>query len=151
MNLIILFEEDFTSEHRVVLRDHRLQHVRSVHRAKIGDTLRVGMLNGKMGEALIEVLNESSLTLQVTLDTTPPPQNLLRPFIQFHLKFVIPTLGRLITGQADAYDYLPESTLGFKTADELAELMRAAGLVGVQYKRFMSNTMAVHWGQKRTD
>ena len=84
----------------------------------------------------------------VTLDTTPPPRNLLRPFIQFHLKFVIPVLGRAITGQADAYDYLPESTLGFKTADELAGLMRAAGLVEVGYRRFMFNTMAVHWGRK---
>jgi demethylmenaquinone methyltransferase/2-methoxy-6-polyprenyl-1,4-benzoquinol methylase len=84
----------------------------------------------------------------VTLDTTPPPRNLLRPFIQFHLKFVIPTLGRIITGQADAYRYLPESTLGFKTADELADLMRAAGLVNVGYRRFMFDTMAVHWGIK---
>jgi demethylmenaquinone methyltransferase/2-methoxy-6-polyprenyl-1,4-benzoquinol methylase len=84
----------------------------------------------------------------VTLDTTPPPHNLLRPFIQIHLKFVIPIMGRIITGQGDAYRYLPESTLGFKTADELAALMRAAGLDRVQYKRFMFGTMAVHWGQK---
>jgi demethylmenaquinone methyltransferase / 2-methoxy-6-polyprenyl-1,4-benzoquinol methylase len=84
----------------------------------------------------------------VTLDTTPPPRNLLRPFIQVHLRVVIPGLGRLITGQADAYQYLPESTLGFKSADELAGLMRAAGLREVGYKRFMFNTMAVHWGIK---
>jgi demethylmenaquinone methyltransferase/2-methoxy-6-polyprenyl-1,4-benzoquinol methylase len=84
----------------------------------------------------------------VTLDTTPPPRNALWPFIQFHLRVVIPTLGRLVTGQADAYKYLPESSLDFKTADELAELMRAAGLVSTQYKRFMFGTMAVHWGQK---
>jgi demethylmenaquinone methyltransferase/2-methoxy-6-polyprenyl-1,4-benzoquinol methylase len=84
----------------------------------------------------------------VTLDTTPPPRGLLRPIIEFHLRFVIPLLGRIITGHADAYRYLPESTLGFKTADELADLMRAAGLVQVEYKRFMFGTMAVHWGQK---
>ncbi|WP_119068966.1 ubiquinone/menaquinone biosynthesis methyltransferase [Aggregatilinea lenta] len=82
----------------------------------------------------------------VTLDTTPPPHNLLRPFIQFHLKVVIPTLGRIISGEADAYKYLPESTLGFKTAEELAALMRAAELQDVGYQRFMFGTMAVHWG-----
>jgi demethylmenaquinone methyltransferase/2-methoxy-6-polyprenyl-1,4-benzoquinol methylase len=85
----------------------------------------------------------------VTLDTTPPPHHLLRPLIQFHLRVVIPLLGRVVTGQGDAYRYLPESTLGFKTAEELAGLMRAAGLVQVQYRRFMFGTMAVHWGQKR--
>jgi demethylmenaquinone methyltransferase / 2-methoxy-6-polyprenyl-1,4-benzoquinol methylase len=85
----------------------------------------------------------------VTLDTTPPPHNLLRPFIGVHLRYVIPLLGRFVTGQRDAYRYLPESTLGFKTADELAALMRTAGLEQVQYKRFMFGTMAVHWGQKK--
>jgi demethylmenaquinone methyltransferase/2-methoxy-6-polyprenyl-1,4-benzoquinol methylase len=87
----------------------------------------------------------------VTLDTTPPPRNLLRPFIQLHLRLVIPLLGRLVTGQPDAYRYLPESTLGFKTADELAALMRAAGLEAVAFRRFMFGTMAVHWGRKASD
>ncbi len=84
----------------------------------------------------------------VTLDTTPPPRNMLRPLITLHLKYVIPTLGRVVTGQADAYEYLPQSTLGFKSAAELADLMRAAGLQRVGYRRFMFGTMAVHWGEK---
>jgi demethylmenaquinone methyltransferase/2-methoxy-6-polyprenyl-1,4-benzoquinol methylase len=84
----------------------------------------------------------------VILDTAPPPNNLLRPFILFYLKVVIPTLGRLISGNADAYEYLPESTQKFKTPDELAALMRAAGFVDVAYKTFMFGTMAVHWGVK---
>jgi demethylmenaquinone methyltransferase/2-methoxy-6-polyprenyl-1,4-benzoquinol methylase len=85
----------------------------------------------------------------VTLDTSPPPRNMQRPFIQFHFKVVIPLMGRVVSGQPDAYRYLPESTLNFKTADELAALMRAAGLVDVGYRRFMLGTMAVHWGTKR--
>ncbi len=84
----------------------------------------------------------------VILDTSPPPHNLLRPFILLHLKYVIPTLGRLISPGADAYEYLPESTQAFKTPDELAALMRQAGFVGVAYKTFMFSTMAVHWGEK---
>ncbi|MBI5958530.1 MAG: ubiquinone/menaquinone biosynthesis methyltransferase [Chloroflexi bacterium] len=81
----------------------------------------------------------------VTLDTTPPPRGPLRPFIQLHLKLVIPLLGRIISGEKDAYRYLPESTLGFKTAEELAALMSAAGLRDVGYRRLMFGTMAVHW------
>ena len=86
----------------------------------------------------------------VILDTSPPPRNLLRPFILFHLKYVIPTLGKLIGKDADAYRYLPESTQAFKTPDELANLMRSAGFVNVGYKTFMFATMAVHWGEKPT-
>ncbi len=82
----------------------------------------------------------------VILDTSPPPHNLLRPFIEIHLRYVIPLLGRVIGGNADAYQYLPESTQKFKTPEQLAALMRDAGFVNVQYRRFMFGTMAVHWG-----
>lgn len=85
----------------------------------------------------------------VILETTPPQRsNLLRPFILIHLKYIIPTLGRLISGNADAYKYLPESTQAFKTAEELATLMREAGFRSVQFRRFMFGTMAVHWAEK---
>ncbi len=84
----------------------------------------------------------------VLLDTAPPPDNLLRPFILLYLKYGIPTLGRLISGNPDAYQYLPESTQKFKTPEELAALMRAAGFVDVAYKTFMFGTTAVHWGAK---
>jgi demethylmenaquinone methyltransferase/2-methoxy-6-polyprenyl-1,4-benzoquinol methylase len=84
----------------------------------------------------------------VCLDTTPPPANLLRPFLMFYLKAIIPTVGTLISGHRDAYTYLPNSTVGFKSPDELAGLVRNAGFVDVGYQRFMFNTIAVHWGTK---
>lgn len=86
----------------------------------------------------------------VILDTSPPPNNILKPFILIHLNFIIPILGRLIGGQAavDAYTYLPESTQSFKTPDELAIIMRDSGFEDVSYKTFMFGTMAVHWGTK---
>lgn len=88
----------------------------------------------------------------VILDTSPPPDNLLRPFILFHLNYVIPFLGRIIGGQAavDAYQYLPQSTQTFKTPEELAALLREAGYVNVGFKMFMFGTMAVHWGERPT-
>ncbi len=86
----------------------------------------------------------------VILDTSPPPNNILKPFILLHLNVVIPLLGRLIGGQAavDAYQYLPQSTQTFKTPDELVTLLEEAGYRNVHYKTFMFGTMAVHWGQK---
>jgi demethylmenaquinone methyltransferase/2-methoxy-6-polyprenyl-1,4-benzoquinol methylase len=86
----------------------------------------------------------------VILETTPPPNNILKPFITLHLKYGIPLLGRIIGGKdaADAYKYLPESTQAFKTPEELAGLLRQAGYVNVAYRTFMLGTMAVHWGEK---
>ena len=84
----------------------------------------------------------------VCLDTSPPPRNLARPLILLHLRFVIPLLGRLIAGDADAYRYLPASTEGFKTPAALAAVMREAGLADVRYRRLMLGSIAVHTGER---
>jgi demethylmenaquinone methyltransferase/2-methoxy-6-polyprenyl-1,4-benzoquinol methylase len=82
----------------------------------------------------------------VCLDTTPPPHNWLHPLIAFHLHTVIPTLGRLLTGSAEAYTYLPDSTEGFLTAEALAGCMAEAGFREVHYRRLMFRTIAIHVG-----
>lgn len=84
----------------------------------------------------------------VILDTTRPKKNLLSPFIWLHMHFVIPTLGGLLTGVREAYRYLPETTEGFVTAEELASRMAAVGFRKVNYKRFMFGTIAIHWAEK---
>lgn len=84
----------------------------------------------------------------VSLETSPPPANLLRPAIDVHLRTVIPLLGRLVSGSGQAYRYLPQSSLAFMEPEELAEVFRAAGLREVRYKRLMFGTIAIHVGMK---
>lgn len=87
----------------------------------------------------------------VCLETSPPPHSPLRPFILFYLWIVIPLVGRLITGDGPAYVYLPESTHNFKTPEQLAAIMSAAGLSDVRYRQFMLGTMAVHIGTRNEE
>lgn len=84
----------------------------------------------------------------VSLDTTPPPDSLLRPAITLHLKTIIPMLGRIVSGPGQAYSYLPQSSLAFLEAGALAEVFRAAGLRDVRYTRLMLGTVAIHVGVK---
>ena len=84
----------------------------------------------------------------VILDTTRPKKNLLSPFIWLHMHVVIPLLGRVLTGSSDAYRYLPETTEGFVTAENLASRMAVAGFKKINYQRFMFGTIAIHWGEK---
>jgi len=84
----------------------------------------------------------------VILDTTRPPENLLAPFIRFHLNTVIPTLGKLITGESEAYTYLPDTTKGFLRAEELAGRINDAGFKEIGFKRVMFGTIAIHWAKK---
>ena len=84
----------------------------------------------------------------VVLDTTRPKKNILSPFISFHMHFIIPTLGGLLTGSRDAYRYLPETTEGFVTAEEMASRMAVVGFKKIAFQRFMFGTIAIHSGER---
>ena len=84
----------------------------------------------------------------VSLDTTRPRRSLLSPFIRFHMHRVIPFVGSLLTGQRDAYTYLPESTEAFLRAEDLLARLAAAGFRKVGFERRMFGTMAIHWGER---
>jgi RsmE family RNA methyltransferase len=73
MNLVLLHEEDFIGDARVRLTGRRLEHVTNIHRANVGDTLTVGVINGKVGRGTITRLDDA-LELEVTLDSEPPPK-----------------------------------------------------------------------------
>jgi 16S rRNA (uracil1498-N3)-methyltransferase len=74
MNLIILFEHDFIdSARRVRLHGRRQAHVLGVHRAQVGETRRVGLLDGRLGTARITLLSGDALEMDVTLNRPPPP------------------------------------------------------------------------------
>lgn len=72
MNLVILFEDDFTSANRVRLTGRRCRHLREVHGAEPGRTLRVGLLDGPMGTGIVTAINERAAELDVRLAAEPP-------------------------------------------------------------------------------
>ena len=100
-----------------------------------------------------QALKEQYRTLKpggriVILDTTRPKKNILSPFIWLHMHFIIPTVGGLLSGERDAYNYLPDTTENFLTAEQLASRMIAAGFKKVDFKRLMFGTIGMHWGEK---
>ncbi len=72
MNLVLLFDGDFTGADRVVLRGRRAGHVREVHRAEAGDELVVGVAGGRIGTGRVVSVGEE-VEMQVALDRDPPP------------------------------------------------------------------------------
>lgn len=72
MNLLLLEEADFIAADRVVLRDRRLTHMQEVHRSEVGDSLRVGRINGLMGSAELLRLEAGEAELRVSLGQSPP-------------------------------------------------------------------------------
>jgi demethylmenaquinone methyltransferase / 2-methoxy-6-polyprenyl-1,4-benzoquinol methylase len=85
----------------------------------------------------------------VALDTTRPVKTPFSPLVNFHLHFVIPNLGQLVTGEREAYTYLPDSTAAFLDAEDLVTAMASTGFREVGYRRLMLGTIAIHWGIKQ--
>lgn len=83
---------------------------------------------------------------RIAILETTPPRGWMAPLIALHLRIVIPMLGALISGQRDAYRYLPATTQAFLTAEDLARRMREAGFDAVSFVRKMFGTIAIHTG-----
>jgi demethylmenaquinone methyltransferase/2-methoxy-6-polyprenyl-1,4-benzoquinol methylase len=102
-------------------------------------------------ESVDQTLSEMARVLKpggqvLILDMTRPRSQLLAPFIRFYLNRVVPLLGTLVTGQKEAYTYLPDSTQSFLKAEELAEKMKVAGLHQVHFETLNFGTVAIHHG-----
>jgi 16S rRNA (uracil1498-N3)-methyltransferase len=72
MNLVLLHPEDFADETHVTLRGRRAEHVAMVLRSAAGDSIVAGVLNGRIGSAIIESMRDDAVDLRLTLDREPP-------------------------------------------------------------------------------
>jgi demethylmenaquinone methyltransferase/2-methoxy-6-polyprenyl-1,4-benzoquinol methylase len=86
----------------------------------------------------------------VILDFAMPRAKPLRPLYRLYFTRVLPFVGRLISKHSFAYQYLPESVLGFAEPAELAGRLTAAGYAGVDW-RVMTGGIACLWWATRAD
>ena len=75
MNIVVLNRSDWLDERRVRLVDRRANHIRSVLRAAVGDSIRVGELNGDLGQGRISALDADAVMLDCLLYTSPSPRD----------------------------------------------------------------------------
>lgn len=72
MNLILLEPGDLLDAQTACLTGRRLRHVQEIHRAEVGQTLRLGLINGLMGEGTLEEQSPDRLLFSLRLDQSPP-------------------------------------------------------------------------------
>lgn len=80
----------------------------------------------------------------VIVETSQPPNRLLRALFHTYLRGVVASLGTLISRHRSAYRYLSESARGFYDADEVADLLSGAGFMDVSYTRLLGGVAAIH-------
>lgn len=85
MNCLLIEEAELDGESgRVELAGRRRRHAEEILRARVGDTLRVGLIGGRLGTGRILELDRERLELEVNLYEEPPPK---RPL---HLVLALP-------------------------------------------------------------
>ncbi|MEO8256156.1 MAG: 16S rRNA (uracil(1498)-N(3))-methyltransferase [Acidobacteriota bacterium] len=72
MNLVLLDADELTTAGDAVLHGARARHIRTVHRAAVGDSLRVGLVGGQVGEGVVTALAADEVVLAVRLSGAPP-------------------------------------------------------------------------------
>ncbi|WP_413519852.1 16S rRNA (uracil(1498)-N(3))-methyltransferase [Psychrobacter glacincola] len=75
MNCILLPAANFSNQSTHINAKAQIEHVNQVLGAKVGDTLKIGQLEGNLGSAIIaDITPEHILLIDVNLTTAPPPK-----------------------------------------------------------------------------
>lgn len=76
MNVLLLNPSCFHDNQAIISDTNQLTHIKTVLKANVGDTLKIGCLGGQMGGGVLADINDCQAVLtQVVLDV-PPPQKL---------------------------------------------------------------------------
>lgn len=102
------------------------------YRQGLAECLRVLRSNGELG----------------ILEFCEPKTGLTAAFYRAYFSKILPRIGGAISGNHEAYSYLPASVARFPQPDELADWMRESGFTDVRYETWTFGAVALHMGRK---
>jgi demethylmenaquinone methyltransferase / 2-methoxy-6-polyprenyl-1,4-benzoquinol methylase len=84
----------------------------------------------------------------VILEFTTPRSSIVRGLYHLYFHHLLPQIGALVSGHRTAYAYLPRSVANFPIEEKLADRMRSAGFVDVNWRTLTLGVAAIHTGTK---
>jgi ubiquinone/menaquinone biosynthesis methyltransferases len=84
----------------------------------------------------------------VILEFSLPRSVAFRALYKTYFNYVLPVLGRVISGHRTAYGYLPKSVAHFPVEEQLAERMKLAGFKSVRWTSLTFGVAAIHVGER---
>ena len=82
----------------------------------------------------------------VILEFSTPPLAVVRSLYHAYFHYVLPAVGRVVSGHQSAYTYLPLSVSKFPAGHELAALLQQAGFSDVSWQSLTLGVAAIHVG-----
>lgn len=87
----------------------------------------------------------------LVLEFSRPTWPVFRQLYYFYFQRLLPRIGRLVQGDQDTYQYLPDTVMKFPDQESLAETMRQLGFVNVRYYNLTGGISCLHVGEVGDD
>ncbi|MFK8037230.1 MAG: bifunctional demethylmenaquinone methyltransferase/2-methoxy-6-polyprenyl-1,4-benzoquinol methylase UbiE [Crocinitomicaceae bacterium] len=84
----------------------------------------------------------------VILEFSKPKKFPIKQYYKFHSKYIIPTIGKAISKDKSAYEYLPESIAAFPEGQNFIEILEQTGYKNCKMKPVAGGIATIYWGEK---
>ncbi|MFK8044732.1 MAG: bifunctional demethylmenaquinone methyltransferase/2-methoxy-6-polyprenyl-1,4-benzoquinol methylase UbiE [Crocinitomicaceae bacterium] len=84
----------------------------------------------------------------VILEFSKPKKFPVKQYYKFHSKYIIPTIGKAISKDKSAYEYLPESIAAFPEGQDFINVLTETGYKNCQMKQVAGGIATIYWGEK---
>ena len=82
------------------------------------------------------------------LEFSKPDKFPVKQFYNFYFRYILPFLGRLISGDKAAYTYLPESVSEFPHGKEFLNILTKVGFKNPNHKPLTFGIASIYTGRK---
>lgn len=100
----------------------------------------------KSVEEVYRVLKSGGVFIFIEL--TEPVNKLMLPLYKTYTRYIMPHIGRLISGDPKAYKYLPESISQFPSREKLVKVLESKGFENSFFKNLPMGTATIYFGLK---
>jgi len=73
MNIILIFRNELENNGLARISGERAEHIRNVLKCSCGDRLRIGIVDGPLGEGVLESIGADAVVLNCRFESDPPP------------------------------------------------------------------------------
>ncbi|MCD6130088.1 MAG: bifunctional demethylmenaquinone methyltransferase/2-methoxy-6-polyprenyl-1,4-benzoquinol methylase UbiE [Deltaproteobacteria bacterium] len=95
---------------------------------------------------MLRVLRKKGMA--IILEFSHPTIPIFRDVYFYYSQYILPLIGKAISGHKNAYLYLPTSITAFPDGEHLKQTMKAVGFEDVYYKLLTFGIVALHTGKK---
>lgn len=84
----------------------------------------------------------------VILEFSQPENRFFKSIYYLYFKWILPSIGAVISRKKDAYSYLPSSVMAFPERNEFVKLMEESGMEHIEYHDLTFGIVTVYVGVK---